>query len=257
MPQHAKNEGLQFDTSSVTHNGRVRKLNEDSIFASAEHGIWVVADGMGGHKDGNVASGMIADAARDLAGSAPGSDFPNRFRREITAVNERLLAISNGENDGIVGSTVVALIIGGNHYFCMWAGDSRCYLVRNGQIAQVSRDHTEVQELIDKGVISEEEARTWPRRNVITRAIGANYDVELETRSGTVRSGDCFILCSDGLTGHLEDQEILAAVQWSGPEEACKGLLDKALARGGKDNISIILVNVAMQEKTTVVQQWQ
>ncbi len=256
MSQVLKGNGLYFETSSVTHCGRVRKNNEDSIFASAERGVWVVADGMGGHKDGNVASGMIADAARALVQTGDNTDLPGRFRQEIIAVNEKLIGLSNLSHDLIVGSTLVALLMTDNNYSCLWAGDSRCYLVRSSQISRLSHDHTEVQNLVDKGVISEAEARTWPRRNVITRAIGADYDVELDAVTGTAQNGDCFILCSDGLTGHLEDWEILAAVQNSRPNKACQSLLNTALERGGRDNISIIVVSVMSREATTLVQRW-
>ena len=246
-----------FDTATATHNGRVRKINEDSLFASAERGIWLVADGMGGHKDGNIASGMIADAAQTMSKSAAETNLPAMLREEIAEVNNKLVAISNLSHDSIVGSTVVALLMNGNRYDCLWAGDSRCYLVRDGEISRVSHDHTEVQELVDRGVLTEAEARTWPRRNVITRAIGADHQVELDSCFGTVKAGDTFVLCSDGLTGHLEDHEILGAVQTARPKEACNALLATALERGGKDNISIIVVNAVLRESTTVVQWWK
>lgn len=247
---------IEFDTAAVTHQGKVRKYNEDSIFTNPTLGLWLVADGMGGHKDGNVASAMIADSAKSLSPSSSREHFLKQFEDKLHDVNHRLLLLSNGDSASIVGSTVAGLIIQDNIYTCIWAGDSRCYRIRAGDILQVSHDHTEVQELVDKGMITKEEARTWPRRNVITRAVGAHEDFQLETVSGQTMPGDCFVLCSDGLTGHISDQEILTNVNWQSGKIACDKLLAMALERGGKDNISIIIVNVMQRDTTTVVHRW-
>ena len=247
---------VQFDSASVTHQGHVRKYNEDSIYSGPNQGIWLVADGMGGHRDGNVASSKIAEAARKIEGHMPLTELAALLRSSVHSVNEELLGISNGEDHLIVGSTVTALLICESNYSCLWAGDSRCYLVRGGEIEQLSRDHTEVQELVDRGVISKAEAKTWPRRNVITRAVGASYDLQIEQATGQVFLGDCFILCSDGLTGHVEDHEILSLTSWTTAREACDRLLCLALDRGGKDNISIIVVNVQSRDATAVLNKW-
>jgi serine/threonine protein phosphatase PrpC len=244
---------LQFDTASVTHQGHVRKFNEDSIYAGPSHGIWLVADGMGGHRDGNIASSKITEAANKIDGNTSLNELVATVRNKVQGVNDELAGLSNGEDHLIVGTTIAALIIKGSHYSCLWAGDSRCYLVRRGAIEQVSRDHTEVQELVDRGVISQSEARTWPRRNVITRAVGAGHDLELEQATGAILPGDCFVLCSDGLTGHVDDQEILSCTSWATTKEACDKLLALALDRGGRDNISIIVVNVSARDATTIV----
>jgi serine/threonine protein phosphatase PrpC len=244
---------LKFETAALTHTGHVRHFNEDSVFADAERGIWLVADGMGGHRDGNLASAMIAEAARELAKGTSLAGFADAFRNAIDAVNTKLVARSNGEADLIVGSTVAALLIQDASYCCLWAGDSRCYLVRDGQIEQLSRDHTEVQDLVDRGIISPAEAATWPRRNVITRAVGATDDFQMEQTDGMVRSGDCFVLCSDGLTGHVKDEEILGRSSQLSANQASHELLELALARGGKDNVSVVVVNVVPRGATTVV----
>ena len=246
---------FEFETASRTHQGHVRKFNEDSIFTNPNVGIWLVADGMGGHNDGNVASAMIAEAAGALGETEKTSNLVDDFKVKIDLVNRRLLAISNGDNALLVGSTVVALIIASDAFSCLWAGDSRCYLIRAGAISQVSHDHTEVQELVDRGTISPQEAKTWPRRNVITRAVGADDGLQLETVSGIVIHGDCFILCSDGLTGHVSDAEIHETALWSGPSDACDRLVKMALDRGGKDNVSVIVVHATSVDKTTIVQR--
>lgn len=243
---------LIFDTAAVTHQGRVREYNEDSIFADSDRGIWLVADGMGGHRDGNIASAMISDRARDMGSRGSIDQLAEAFRMGIAGVNGELLKISNGESHLLVGSTVVALLVHGMEYRCLWAGDSRCYLIRANRIERVSHDHTEVQELVDRGIINASEAANWPRRNVITRAVGADADMELEEVSGRLQPGDRFILCSDGLTGHLDDQEILEKSATVRARDASRILLDLALERGGKDNISVITVNVIDRDPTEV-----
>lgn len=253
MDPWASGHHLKFETAALTHPGHVRRFNEDSIFTDGERGIWVVADGMGGHRDGNVASAMVTDAARGIGKGASLMAFAEAFRRDIEVVNAALLARSQGHPDQIVGSTVAALLTHDGNYCCLWAGDSRCYLVREGRIEQLSHDHTEVQELVDRGIISQDEAASWPRRNVITRAVGAVDDFQLEHATGVVRSGDCFVLCSDGLTGHVKDEEILARSSGLNANQASHDLLELALARGGKDNISIVVVNVVDKGATTVV----
>ena len=241
-----------FDTATLTHPGKVRQVNEDSLYANAKRGVWVVADGMGGHRDGNIASAMITEAARKMAEQGE----PNsRLAGHLAEVNRELLQISNGEESKLVGSTVTALLADGGGYSCVWAGDSRCYLVRGGQIQQLSRDHTEAQEFVANGLISEEEARNWHRRNVITRAVGADDNLQLDQAQGSFAEGDCFILCSDGLTGHVTDAEILSSVTWAAPEPACASLVDLALERGGKDNISVIVIHVTRSGKTVITQK--
>lgn len=256
MSLRAQSGGLEFETAAVTHPGHVRQFNEDSVFTSDRDGVWVVADGMGGHRDGNVASAMITAVAETIQTPGTLSDLSEDFSRGIENVNEILLAKSNGQDHLLIGSTIAALLIRQHAYVCLWAGDSRCYLVRRGRIEQISRDHTEVQDLVDRGVLTRSEARTWPRRNVITRAVGAEARLALERTQGEVQAGDCFILCSDGLTGHVEDLEILSSVQWASAQQASDRLLSLALERGGKDNISIIIVNVTSHDTsndTTVV----
>jgi len=241
-----------FKTATATHPGLVRKINEDSVYADAKRGIWLVADGMGGHRDGGVASAMIVEA---VVRNSAGDDMMSGLLASVDEVNQDLLQRSNGVHENIIGSTLNALIVEGRKYTCLWAGDSRCYLIRAGTVKQLSQDHTEVQELLDSGAITQQEAMTWPRRNVITRAIGVDHDLELDAVSGEIEYGDCFILCSDGLTGHVSDAEILARSRKATPKTACTELLNLALERGGKDNISIIVVQASKADRTIVLEQ--
>ena len=130
------------------------------------------------------------------------------------------------------------LLVYEQFFACVWAGDSRIYRIRQSKIEQLSVDHTEVQELVADGKLSEEEARPWPRRNVITRAIGTYDDLELELTNGTLDHGDIFVICSDGLTNHVEDREILALAKNNPPQRACDLLVELTLDRGGTDNVT-------------------
>jgi serine/threonine protein phosphatase PrpC len=240
-----------FDTATVTHPGHVRKVNEDAVYVNPRRGIWLVADGMGGHRDGGIASSMIVEAVKNISDS---NSVLSDLLASVEGVNEKLLQRSNGLHEHIVGSTVNVLIVEGRRYTCLWAGDSRCYLARGGTVKQLSQDHTEVQELVNSGAITKQEALTWPRRNVITRAIGVDRDLELDAISGEIENGDCFILCSDGLTGHVSDDEILAMVRKYSPKIACDELLNLALQRGGKDNISIIIAQTSKADSTIILE---
>lgn len=246
---------LQFETGKATHVGRVRQHNEDSIFASDTNGVWMVADGMGGHINGQLASSTVVEQAMTLGKPVSAPDLLSRFRDRIHRANDQLAAKSNGHEHAIMGTTVAAVLAFGKYFACVWAGDSRVYLIRAKTISQLSRDHTEVQELLDQGVIQPEEAKTWPRRNVITRAVGVGDDPGLDVVQGELLPGDAFVICSDGLTGHVEDHEILETVLSAAPQEACDALIQLAQDRGGKDNVSVIVVRVESAEQATVIKR--
>jgi protein phosphatase len=231
-----------FDTGISTHAGRVRTENEDFYLVQPESGVFAVADGMGGHEDGALASRTVVDSLQSIGTPASASDLLARLEDRILRANTRLKQAAEERGQGIIGSTVVVLLTFEDHYACVWSGDSRIYLVRNGEIAQVSRDHTEVQELVESGILTREEARTWPRRNVITRAIGVSDDPELELCHGTLEPGDVFVLCSDGLTGHVDDGEILNHVGARSPQEVCDALVALTLERGATDNVTVVTV---------------
>ena len=234
---------LPIESFGVSHQGCVRDHNEDNYLIEPQTGLWVVADGMGGHEAGEVASASIVDhlATIGIASSAP--DLRARFEDRLSRANAEIRDISRSR--GItIGSTFAALLAMDGRFACLWAGDSRIYLVRNGSIFQVSKDHTEVQELLDRGMISAEEARTWPRRNVITHAVGVSDELEIDFQQGELMPGDVFVLGTDGLTAHVSDAEIEAAAGSATPRAACQTLLDTVLARGGTDNVTIVLVKI-------------
>lgn len=232
-----------FQTASVTNVGLARELNEDNVLSRPDIGLWAVADGMGGYGGGDVASGTVVTALKTLAPPPSASQLLAEFEQKIVRVNSDLRDMARQRDGAILGTTLAALMVHGAHFACVWCGDSRVYLRRNGVLSQVSRDHSEVQELVDRGLLRKEEATTWARRNVVTRALGATDQAELEIVDGPACVGDRFLLCSDGLTVHVADDEIavlLGAVQ---PQGAVDELLRLTLERGASDNVSIIVVD--------------
>jgi serine/threonine protein phosphatase PrpC len=232
---------LRLRAAARSDVGRVRTANEDSFVESPDMGLWAVADGMGGHANGQWASGVIAAALNALTASG---DFDADIRRIADAIHaanatihERSLA------DGAsMGSTAVALLVQDGFFSVLWAGDSRAYLFRDGALHQLSRDHTQVQEMVDSGLLEPEEAKRHPMSHVLARAVGVQHDLQLDAIVDEAEVGDAFLLCSDGLTGLVADDEILAAMAAEQPQTVCDGLVELCLQRGAPDNVTIIVV---------------
>jgi len=242
MPSFDGEHGAMFDTGAATHVGKVRLRNEDCYLVRPEAGIWVVADGMGGHESGDLASSTVIEALQSIEPPSSAADLLEQCEERIAAANMRLKEIGRERGGVIVGATVAMLLIFDDYYACVWAGDSRVYVVREKKIIQLSQDHTEVEELLVKGVITREEAKTWRAGNALTRAIGAHDEVELEITSGPMMSGDAFVICSDGLTRHVTDEEILTHVASGPSQEACDRLVALTLERGAADNVTLVVV---------------
>src|SRR5664279_4251597 len=234
---------LSFDVSSVTHAGKVRERNEDSCLARTDIGLWAVADGMGGHEAGDLASRIVVAALDAIEQPEAALDLLEQCETQIARANQQIVDLSRARNGAIIGTTVAVLLVRDNHYACVWAGDSRVYLIRGGAIKQVSRDHTEVEELVAAGTLSRADADSWPN-NVITRAIGAAEQLELEIVTGAADPGDIFVICSDGLTKHLGDDEILQFAADRNARAACEAMLGLALERGGFDNVTVVVVRL-------------
>ena len=223
----------------ATDTGRRRGHNEDSYSADSEAGLFIIADGMGGHEGGEVASALVVRSIRqDVAGGI-------RLDEALKAAHYNLLrAVENGIGRPGMGATAVALQIFDGNYQVAWVGDSRAYLW-DGQLKQLTHDHSFVQKMMDTGVLTETEARVHPRRNVLTQALGVESAEALtvETVSGRLSAGQKILLCSDGLTGELEDEEIEMIMRRDLPDRDCVAeLIRAANSREGKDNISVILV---------------
>ncbi|WP_332699163.1 PP2C family protein-serine/threonine phosphatase [Bosea sp. (in: a-proteobacteria)] len=231
-----------FETGSISHPGRVRSHNEDNLVLRPEFGLWAVADGMGGHENGAMASATVAAALDAIGPASSAADLLARLEKSVLAANAELRRQISERAGATMGSTLVVLLAHDTHFACVWSGDSRIYLIRDGRITQVSRDHTEAQDMIERGLLNAEEARNWPRRHVITRAIGVHELPELELDHGELEGGDTFVLCSDGLTDHVVDEEILRAASGDNVQGACDALLALTLERGATDNVTVVIV---------------
>ncbi len=235
----------RFRSWAVTHPGARRTHNEDAFVDRPDVGVWAVADGAGGHAAGEVASSMIADALQAIPTGLSASQLLAQVRLAIdqthTALREE--AARRGP-DVLVASTVVIMLARGDHFACLWAGNSRAYLLREGTLRQITRDHSLVQELLEAGAIGPEEAVNHPRGNVITRAVGAELDeVELDKVSDRLLAGDRFLLCSDGLCKTLPDS-VLASLLATIGETSPQAVIDAALAQEASDNVTAVIVAV-------------
>lgn len=242
---------FRIDSAGNTDVGRVRSLNEDSLLVRPDLGLWVVADGMGGHHAGDYASQVLVAELDDLAPPRSARDFLTAIEGRIIKANGQLrgVALDRGPNT-VIGCTLATLMIFEDAFACVWSGDSRVYRIRMGQIEQITRDHTEAQELVASGTLTPEEAKNWPRKNVITRAIGVFDEPELEMVQDRIEDGDLFIICSDGLTEHVEDPEILEASHTHSPQKVVDHLIETTLDRGARDNVTVIAV--ACREVTAI-----
>ena len=236
---------MRFECVSRTNVGLKRKINEDSLFAAPERGLWAVADGMGGHEAGEVASAMVVDALRALPDGRDLDGLAGEAVEAVRQVNGRLIELARTNGGGkTIGTTVVGLAIADGSYRCFWMGDSRAYLLRDGEISRISHDHSLVQNLIDAGMLKPEEAESHENANLITRAVGVAENCEVDVVNGDVKPGDQFILATDGLTRLVPDEEIAAELGRGSPADAADKLIDTVLARGAPDNVTLIIATV-------------
>jgi protein phosphatase len=245
--------GRAFQTGAATHVGLVRRENEDSLAARPEAGLWAVSDGMGGHQAGAFASATIVEALSAIAPAPTCADLLNAVNDALERANGSIRHYASHNGASVVGATLAALLIFGKRFACVWCGDSRVYLIRDGKIILLTHDHSQVQDMIDQGALTEEEARSWPGRNVLTRAIGVFDAPETDLVEGGLLPDDIFVLCSDGLTGHVADGEILKIASRRPAASGCQDLIDLALERGGKDNVTVLVV----QYKPDATRPWR
>jgi PPM family protein phosphatase len=225
----------------LTHVGLRRELNEDTYYGDSELGLWLVADGMGGHEYGEVASALARETiVREVREGTP-------LATAIRIADEEIIRISRRRHDALpMGTTVVAAKVSGNRFEVAWVGDSRVYLWRDSQLVQLSQDHSYVQELIANGAITHEQARSHPHRNVVTQALGVTdpRNLNVETMTGDLRPGMQLLLCSDGLTEEVDDRNIAKVLSHDdcSAQECVDELVAAALDGGGSDNVTVILV---------------
>jgi serine/threonine protein phosphatase Stp1 len=234
----------------ATHVGLVRSVNEDSMTLNDGVGVWLVADGMGGHADGKWASETIVNSMQTLQGCSDFGELVDGAAAAIHTANATIYESSTQR--GIkAGSTVVALCIREEKFACIWAGDSRIYLLRDGSLIQMTHDHTQVRAMVAAGLITEEDAENHPLSHVLARAVGAQAELELDAIEDTLQNGDIFLLCSDGLSGLVSDPEIESTLNSEKFEVAGAKLLETTLARGAPDNVTF--VGVRIEEATAII----
>lgn len=233
----------QWFSCGMTHEGKVRKLNEDAFLDRRDIGLWAVADGMGGHDAGDYASSSIINALKTIPAPTRLSDFVNIVEDKVAVINAELQKLSHEQHSGnTVGSTVVILLAYDDFCALMWAGDSRAYRTRSGLLTQLTHDHSQVQELIELGMLNQDQAETHPDANIITHAVGASPQLYLEVEVTEVEACDTFVLCSDGLYKHLSHEDISNIVDGKDVSANCQNLIDLTLERGAKDNVTAIVI---------------
>ena len=241
-------------TFSKTDIGLVREVNQDYVYVSdlpvgKLPNLFIVEDGMGGHKAGEFASRFTVEVVKDELAKSTEEGPEAMIRQAITSANQRLLETAKQDSklEGMGTTLVVATVIERTLYFAN-VGDSRLYLLNN-DIKQVSKDHSLVQEMVRLGGIKQEDAKNHPDKNIITRAIGAKEQVEVDFYEYRLKKGDIVLMCTDGLSNMVEDTEILHIVKGSRDiVEAVEGLINKANENGGKDNIGIVAVDAFADE---------
>jgi serine/threonine protein phosphatase Stp1 len=236
---------MLFEQAARSHVGCRRKNNEDALLSRPDIGLWAVADGMGGHAAGDVASALIVERLGQIGAQANAAALKKTVQAALEAVNRELWQ-SGGEGAHTMGSTVVALVAGGDGFSSLWAGDSRAYLLRDGKLRHLTRDHSLVQHLVDSGDLTPEAALNHPNANIITRAVGHAPELELDSSSNhDMRVGDHFLLASDGLTRLFGEDEMAAAQAAGDLEHLADRWVETALERGAPDNLSFVLIRVA------------
>ncbi len=234
---------LALRYAALSHVGLLRTGNEDSGYAGPR--LLAVADGMGGHAAGEVASAVAIASLAGLDEDAPGADLTGALAEAATSANDHLRDMVQGDAalDGM-GTTLTALLFAGSRVGLLHIGDSRCYLLRDGALSRITRDDTLVQSLVDEGRITEDEATTHPQRSLITRALDGREGVDFDLRVREARVGDRYLLCSDGLTGPVRDASVQEALEVDDLTAAVERLVDLALRGGGPDNVTVVVADV-------------
>jgi protein phosphatase len=217
---------FRWVSAAATDVGKIRSLNEDAYLDRPDIGLWVVADGMGGHDAGDLASRSVVESLAGIGRQA------NRALREEAA----------RRSESVIGSTVAALIAVGRHAVAVWAGDSRVYLFRDGTLRPLTHDHSQVEELIAEGSLTRDQAENHPAANVITRAVGGDDDLRLDAQIQEILDQDICLLCTDGLTKEVKEQEIAETLRDSDPRLAPQLLVNLACRRGARDNVTVVAV---------------
>ena len=237
---------FSFSSVEKTHQGNVRTLNEDSMLSRPDAGLWVIADGMGGHEAGEVASQMIVSDLESLPYRAYVSDFVDDVEDTLLLVNQKLRKHSVENLNGLtVGSTVACLILREAIGVVLWVGDSRLYRLRDGQLEQLTKDHSEVQAQIDSGLLTPEQAEHSSIKNMLSRAIGAFDELDVDVNAFPINNSDIFLLCSDGLYNELSVNELQQILNNGKLNKIPDKMMGECLNKEAKDNVSFIVVKAS------------
>ena len=232
-----------YRSAARTHAGAVRERNEDAILDRPEIGLWAVADGAGGHQRGDYASGRIVAALGEVISPPSAALLIEDVRTRLSQVNQELREKAADIGPwAMICSTVIVVLIADTRSCCLWAGDSRCYLLRAGELRQISHDHSYVQGLVDRGEIEPEAAVDHPLANIVTNLLGSGDGLALEERWDQLVPGDILLLCSDGLCRALDDPDIAAILRDHPVERAADRLIESAVSRSAKDNVSVVVI---------------
>ncbi|MCF8002689.1 MAG: protein phosphatase 2C domain-containing protein [Chromatiaceae bacterium] len=243
-PARPESGPWRWTSAGVTDQGAVRKVNQDAFLDRPDRGLWVVADGMGGHSDGARASRTIVEALAALPRQRLLGRAAQAVAASLRAVNQRLLDDAQRLQSDLIGSTVVALIAVEGHCALLWTGDSRAYRLRSGVLQQLTRDHSQVELLVEQGLLEPEQAESHPAANVLLRAVGAEPVLDVDIRVERLQAGDQFLLCSDGLYREVSAGCIADALQAHEPARSAGELVRLACEHGGKDNVTAVVIRV-------------
>ena len=237
---------MGYRSTACTHIGTVRQRNEDAVLDRAEIGLWAVADGAGGHERGDYASARIVETLAAIGAAYSGGRLVHEVRARLGRVNNELRAKATVLGpEALMCTTVVALVIDAGEARVLWAGDSRLYLMRGGRLRQLTRDQSYVQDLVDSGEITRQEASGHPLSNIMTNSVGGSDELILEEHYERLEPGDILLLCSDGLSGAVDDAEIAEVLGAYPVSTAADQLIECALAQGARDNVSAVVVEYA------------
>jgi len=233
---------FRWTSAARSHPGRVREINEDACLDQSAQGLWAVADGMGGHTLGEFASGLAVGGLKDLPAAEDLEQRVAAALERLYEVNRRLRAEAVWREVPLIGTTIAALVAAGGLCCCLWAGDSRIYLFRDGHLRQLTRDHNHLEAARLRRISRSDDTLTLPRKNLITRALGAEDSLDVDQATIELIDGDIFLLCTDGLSNEVSELSIEQALLPGICSAACDALLDLALRREARDNITAVVV---------------
>lgn len=241
-PQRAARR-YTWTSAGLTHQGLVRTTNEDALCLRDDIGLWAVADGLGGHSAGDLASQTVVESLFKLKPYPDLGVMAEFMEHALLDANQRLVTLAD-ERQQVIGSTVVTFAIVEAYALCLWVGDSRLYRYRGGVMRQLTVDHSQQERFVEEGVMSRAEAKAHPHGHLLTRAIGAGPDLRVDMDVFPLRAGDLYLLCSDGLDKHVTEDEIAVHLARGDVQAGVDSLLELVLARGASDNVTLCAIAV-------------